>query len=399
MELSRKYLYFIGGSLLIAVAGYFLVPMLFAQTYVSGDQEESPDMVTEQPSAESDTVQSNTEQAVAPAPVTHIATPLAVKGLYMTGWVAGTQTMRNHVISLLDKTEANAVVIDIKDYTGKIAYPVEDPALKAIGSSEKRIPDLRALTTLLHEKGIYVIARIACFQDPYFVKIHPEYAVKTASDPNKVWKDRKGISWLDAGEKPVWEYLAAIARDAHSQGVDEIQFDYIRFPSDGNMKDIYYPASEGKAKVVVLREFFEYLHGEFDGSGIVTSADLFGMTTTNTDDLGIGQNLEDALRNFDYVSPMVYPSHYPKTWSGFSDPEAYPYETIKIAMGRGVERAKAIGVPETKLRPWLQDFGLRVKYGPKEVRAQIQATYDVGLTSWLLWDPKNVFTAGALNAG
>ena len=127
------------------------------------------------------------------------------------------------------------------------------------------------------------------------------------------------------------------------------------------------------------------------------SADLFGLATVSSDDLGIGQNLENALRNFDYVSPMVYPSHFASGWDNFKDPQSHPYDVVKTSMATAVKRASAIGISPLKLRPWLQDFGLFGEtYGPKEVRAQIQATNDVGLSSWMLWDASNVFTSSAL---
>lgn len=378
----------LGILVVLAAVVYFVIPEFFSKAYVSEGTSSASSLIKEEISSQ--------EKVPLLTPVRHHATPDAVKGLYMTSWVAGTQSMRDHILRIAKETEVNTIVFDIKDDTGKVSYPVEDPYLKDIESSERRIPDLRAFTNLLHDQDLYIVGRIAVFQDPYFVSTFPEYAVKKASDTTKVWKDRKGLSWLDAGEEKVWEYVIAIARDAYAQGVDEINFDYIRFPSDGNMQDIYFPKSQGKVKSDVVTSFWEYVNKELHGTGPVISADLFGMTTTNTDDLNIGQLLEPALLNFDYVMPMVYPSHYPKTWNGFSDPELYPYETIQIAMDKAVERARAIGVSETKLRPWLQDFGLRTKYGPKEVRDQIKATYDVGLTSWVLWDPSNKFTEGAL---
>lgn len=329
--------------------------------------------------------------------IIHLPTPDPLKSLYMTSWVAGTKTMRDHVINLLDTTEANAVVVDLKDYTGRISYPVDDPALQAVGSAQNRIPSLTDLTTLLHSKNIYVIGRIACFQDPYFAKLHPEYAVQDASDKSVVWKDKSGLSWLDPGEQPVWDYLIQISNDAYAQGVDEIQFDYTRYPSDGDLANTYYPASEGQDKATVINNFWVYLNQHLHGTGPVMSVDLFGLTTTAKDDMGIGQNLENALRNFDYVSPMVYPSHFGPGTDGFKDPQAHPYDVVKDAMDGAVARAKAIGVSPLKLRPWLQDFGLFGEtYGPTQVREQIQATYDAGLTSWLLWDASNVFTASAL---
>ena len=337
------------------------------------------------------------EEVATTTQITHLPTPKPLKGLYMTSWVAGTNAMRDHVIHLLDTTEANAVVIDLKDYSGNITYPVDDPKLKAVGSVDRRIPSLKNLTTLLHSKGVYVIGRIACFQDPYFVKLHPEYAMKKATDNTVVWTDHKGLTWLDPGEQPVWDYLILVSNDAYAQGVDEIQFDYTRFPSDGDMKNIYYPISEGKDRASVINDFWTYLNTNLHGKGPVMSVDIFGLATSAKDDLGIGQNLENALRNFDYVSPMVYPSHYASGWDDFKDPQAHPYEVVKRAMDDGVSRAQVLNIDSLKLRPWLQDFGLYgEKYGPVEVRDQIKATTDAGLDSWILWDAANVFTAGAL---
>ncbi|TSD03500.1 MAG: Uncharacterized protein Athens071416_181 [Parcubacteria group bacterium Athens0714_16] len=349
---------------------------------------------------------------------THIKTPEQVKALYMTSWVAGTPSIRKKVIDIIDRTEINSVVIDIKDYTGKISFEVEDPILKEVGSSEKRIADVKDFIKILHEKNIYVIGRISVFQDPQFVSKFPELAVKKASD-GSIWKDYKGISWLDAGSKKVWDYVISIGKESYRVGFDELNFDYIRFPSDGNMKDISYPFSEQKiladpnlGKAKIMEDFFRYLSSKFKGTGVTLSADLFGMVTTNSDDLNIGQVLERALPYFDYVAPMVYPSHYPKTFIGLSNPAAYPYEVVKYSMDFAVKRAVAldnVGIATTspmfnkttsqsvkKLRPWLQDFDLGATYTPEMVRKQMQATYDSGLTSWMLWDAANTYTESAL---
>lgn len=330
--------------------------------------------------------------------VTHVETPSQVKAIYMSSWVGGTPSFRDKLVKIMDETEVNAVVIDIKDYTGKISFNLDAAPFNTMGSTENRIPDIKEFIGRLHDKNIYVIGRVSVFQDPHLVKEWPEEAVKTSSDKNVAWKDRKGISWMDAGSEKVWDYSVKLAKESYDVGFDEINFDYIRFPSDGNMKDIYYPHSEGKDKSEVIKSFFEYLHRELQGgdSDIKISADIFGMTTTNTDDLGIGQVLEDALANFDYVAPMVYPSHFPNNWAGLTNPAAEPYDVIFKSMGKAVERAKVMGVDPKKLRPWLQDFDLGADYTAEMVKAQIQATYDVELDSWMLWDPKNIYTKGAL---
>lgn len=330
-----------------------------------------------------------------PFEVTHIKTPESVKAIYMSGWVAGDKRLREKLVEVLDTTEINAVIIDIKDYTGRISFLVDNPELKSFGSGENRIPDIKEFIGRLHDKGIYVIGRISSFQDSYLVKTHPQFAVTDKA--GKLWKDRKGISWLDVGAKPVWDYLALVGDEAYSKGFDELNFDYIRFPSDGNMNDIKYPFSQGKVKSVVLKEFFAFLDKHFHTKNIPISADLFGMTTSNTDDLGIGQILEDALQHFDFVAPMVYPSHYPATFMGFAKPAEKPYEVIKFTMASAVKKAEAVSVSPSKLRPWLQDFSIGgVIYTPEMVRAQIQATYDVGLNSWMLWNASNIYSVSAL---
>ncbi len=342
--------------------------------------------------------------------VAHIKTPEPLKAIYMTSWVAGTRSIREKLVKIIDETEINALVIDIKDYTGQNAL------------TDGRMPDIKEFIESLHEKNVYVIGRIAVFQDPLFVKERPDLAVKRASD-GEVWKDRKGISWLDAAAKEAWERAADLARESYALGFDEINFDYIRFPSDGNMEDIAYPFYDKTTttKPEVLRQFFAYLDKELSDIPLPISADLFGLTTSAKDDLGIGQILEDAAPYFDYIAPMVYPSHFAAGFEGLKNPAANPYEVIKYSMDEAVKKlnppdplpaasATATSSQATttlqvkpkpkynplKLRPWLQDFDLGADYTADMVRAQIQATYDAGLTSWMLWDPSNKYTKEAL---
>lgn len=324
----------------------------------------------------------------------HVKTPKQVRAIYMTDWVAGTTDWKNELIDFIDRTEINAVVINIKDETGGISFAIDHPLINEIDSTENRIADLPALIEQLHAKNIYVIGRVAVFQDPKLVRVKPEIAVKRKSD-GAVWKDRKGIAWIDAGAKEAWEYAAVIGKESYRAGFDEINYDYVRFPSDGNMDDIYFPRSNGRVKHEVMREFFAYIGNEMKKEKIPSSVDIFGMTTTNYDDLNIGQLLEDALPHFDFVAPMVYPSHYPATFIGLANPAEHPYEIIQYTMASAVSRAKLASTSPDKLRPWLQDFDLGADYDATKVRAQIQATYDVGLDSWMMWDPNNRYTRGA----
>lgn len=346
---------------------------------------------------------------------THVETPEAVKGIYITACVAGTPSWRENLKKLIETTELNSVVIDIKDYSGTISFL--DPDFPQENVSGCRVADMKEFVAELHKSNIYVIGRITVFQDPFYTKLHPELAVKKKSDGG-VWKDYKGLSFIDVGAKPYWDYIVNLSKKSYALGFDELNFDYIRYPSDGNMKDTNYTwtpkqfsaeDTTGQAiymtKSEVLRTFFAYLHENLKDTGVKISADLFGMTTTNNDDLGIGQVLEDTLEYFDFVDPMVYPSHYPPTWNGFKNPAEHPYEVIKLSMQGGIDKEEALRVSlgiatstPSKLRPWLQDFDIGANYGIAEVRAQIKATYDIGLTSWLIWDAGNKYTTGAFLA-
>jgi hypothetical protein len=363
----RNWLFIFFLGILIFVLGYFVAPRFFVFKFVV------------------DKVVKNENE------VLHVKTPEAVKAIYMTACIGASKKLRTNLVDLLRETEANSVVIDIKDYSGKISIPLSSD-IKDWEKNSCFVSDIKDFLTSLHKQGVYVIGRITVFQDPYYSKLHPELAVKKKSD-GSVWKDRKGLSFIDVSAKPYWEHIVAISKEAHDLGFDELNFDYIRFPSDGDMEDIAYPWTGKVEKKEALRHFFGYLYKALRSTGVKTSADLFGMTTTNKDDLNIGQYLEFALPYFDFIAPMVYPSHYPPNWNGYKEPESKPYEVVKYSMDKAVLRASSTPL---KLRPWLQDFGLRVRYDEKMVRAQISAVYDSGLTSWMLWSPTNRYTEGAL---
>jgi hypothetical protein len=409
---------FLASSVIIVLAAvsYFLLPIFFSVAYRSDNTKiEAANVVA----AKQQTI-SIVKNGIPEVLVTHVKTPAPLKAIYMTACVASVPSWRTKLMDMVDTTELNAVVIDVKDFSGTISYISTNPKLPATTGTGCRVKDMQKYVAQLHEKSIYVIGRITVFQDPYYTKAHPELAVKRASDGG-VWKDHKGLSFIDVSAKPYWEYIAELARDSYAQGFDEINFDYVRFPSDGNMKDIAYPWTGKMIKSVALENFFAFIEDAVKPSGAVISVDLFGMTTTNYDDLNIGQVLETAMAHFDYVAPMVYPSHYPPHFNGWKDPNKFPYDLIKFVMTRGAQRAEATSTTSftlgstrigtstparytktaynrNKLRPWLQDFQYGGHYGPAEIRAQIKATYDSGLTSWMLWDPGNKYTPAALNA-
>ncbi len=339
--------------------------------------------------------------------VTYVDMPSEVRAIYMTACYGASKVLRNKLVNLIESTELNAIIIDIKDYTGTIAVPTEANILEE-GQSGKgcKIGDIKEFIELLHSKDIFVIGRITVFQDPLYAKHHPELAVHKVSAPTVPWADHKGLQFIDVGAKEYWEYIVALAKESHGKlGFDELNFDYIRYPSDGPMSDVYYSHSgingivSDEQRPLNLEEFFRYLHGELSkpnsrGDKPIISADLFGMTATNYDDLTIGQVLERALPYFDAIAPMVYPSHYPKGFLGLQDPNKDVYRVVNYSMQKAVERMVAAGY-EGKMRPWLQDFDYGGNYGVAEVEAQIKASRDAGVKGgYMLWDPANRYTRG-----
>lgn len=387
------------------------------------------------------------EESVDTRPVvSHVPLPEQVKAIYMTSCVAGTPSFRQDLIDLIDETELNAVMIDIKDYSGTISFPPTHAAWQPAWQEARcGTSQMHALIEELHERDVFVIGRITVFQDPFHAQRNPHLAVKRA-DGNSVWKDYKGLSFIDVAAREYWDHIIELAVDSYNLGFDELNFDYVRYPSDGPMDNISFPhtaASEhGNDKQANLEAFFQYLDERMNDEKLFadvrhtqtgrasstpwTSVDLFGMTTTNYDDLSIGQVIERAAPYFDFVAPMVYPSHYPTGAFGYQNPNHHPYEIVHHAMRRGVERMQASTTPvqgflhdalhttnasgtsiatgvytktvweADKLRTWIQDFDYGGNYDVDEVRAQIQASYDAGVKSWMMWAPSNRYTRAAL---
>ncbi len=348
--------------------------------------------------------------------VTHIPTPVPVKAIYMTQCVVGTPSFRADLVKLVDETELNSIIIDIKDFTGGIAFPApDDPLLKDYRSTKCGAADMKDFVRSLHDKGIYVIGRITVFQDPLQASKYPELAVQKKG--GGVWHDHKGLAFIDVGAKAHWDYIVELSRYSYEEiGFDELNYDYIRFPSDGPMDQAVYSHSValGKSKSGALEEFFKYLNEKVKPMGIVTSADLFGYITVHEDDLGIGQLLERALPHFDYIAPMVYPSHYNSGFAGVknvnSNPYLIVYESMKTAVERTIATTTSVyflgAVPiastspqlyhkpaydKSKMRPWLQAFDYPVPYTPKMVEDQIRANTDSGLDSYFMWDAANKY--------
>lgn len=389
-----------GITLLIVILAVFVVILVSSSTLFSlganGSTEETIDKSKINSLANSVPFLDPAKLSVPEVVVSHRPTPKPLRAIYMLSWIAGNQEARNKTLQRLVGTNINTIVIDVKDTSGKIVVKLDSPTLAKYNSLSSQVSDIVEFVAELHQQGYYVVGHISVFQDDYLTRRRPDLAIIN-SDTGQLWEDKKGMAWLDPSSREVWDYAVAVAKEAYMVGFDEINFDYIRFPSDGEISKMrfpYYDPTE-KTKAEVIEEFFSYLHDQMLDIGVTTSANLFGMTTTSTDDLGIGQILERATPYFDYICPMAYPSHYPINWHGIKKPASNPYTVIKISMDGAVKRMNAQGLPAEKIRPWLQDFNLGATYTTSMVKAEIRAVNDAGLDSWMMWDPTNKYTISA----
>lgn len=320
--------------------------------------------------------------------------PEAVRGVYLTAWSAGSTRKMAKVYELVASTDINSLVIDIRD-AGHMYIKNDIELAKAAGANTIAIRDLKKLVAEVVAKDIYPIARIACFRDIYVPKAVKQRAV--VRPDGSVWKDGGGYTWLDPYNQKNWDYLAQTIDLALDAGFPEIQLDYVRFPSEGKKDQMRFPAKSAypdqTAKPAdVIAAFAKKMADRVREKGAIISADIFGIISSGKSDQGIGQELEQISEPFDVVSPMVYPSHYAKGEYGIANPNASPYAILKKSLADYQKRLKSKDV-----RPWLQDFSLfGVTYGHDQVRAQIKACFEAGYFGFLLWNPKNNYTASAV---
>jgi hypothetical protein len=313
-----------------------------------------------------------------------------IRGVYLTSNTAGLNKSMDNLIAAIKKSSINAFVIDIKDYSGKIAYDSQIELVNQLQTDKNVIKNLPELINKLHQQGIYVIARQTVFQDPELTDKRPDLAVQN-SQTGKPWLDYKGLAWADPTNQEVWQYNLAIAKEAINLGFDEINFDYIRFPSDGPMSQMQFKNLANHTKAETMKNFFEFLHDNLKEEPAYISGDLFGFTTERDDDMNIGQQIEDAILYFDYVCPMVYPSHYPSGHLNFKNPAEHPFEVVSQAIKKGIESINKVPDKRGKIRPWLQAFNLGAKYTSTMIDLQIKAAAENGGYGYLLWNARNVY--------
>jgi hypothetical protein len=375
MKIKRTHVFL---AVFVLLCGFYT--MALAEKKLFPPQQTAPAKVPDKQVAENPKPSTVDESSAKLPP--HL-TPKPVIGAYSTSWIAGTQRI-DKIAQFIKQSGSNSIVIDLKDDTGTISYPSSIPLAKEIGAGSNRVPHLRELVARLKQQNIYVIGRIVVFKDPLLAKKHQELAVLDKN--GGLWRDYKGMIWVDPDSKKVWKYNVDIAKEAIDMGFSEIQFDYVRFLSDGLLRNCVYPYSTGELKEDVIRDFLLYAKKDINAMGVPLSADIFGLVLSIPDDLNIGQKLEKIASAVDYISPMVYPSHYPRGSFGYKDPDSYPYEIISKAMQDANRRLKG---DSKKLRPWIQDFSLGHPYGKEQLRLQIKALQDNGIHDFLLWNPSN----------
>ncbi|MEX1258303.1 MAG: putative glycoside hydrolase [Gemmatimonadota bacterium] len=339
----------------------------------------------------------STDRVLEPAPTADLEAPLHRRGIHVNAWAAGSARRSQELIELARRTELNTLVIDVKDATGYVSYPTSVALAREIGADrDVRVRDVRDLLTRMAEAGLWPVARIVVFKDPLLARARPDHAVQ--GPEGGAWVDGKGDLWVNPWDVRTWDYHVAIAREAVALGFREIQWDYIRFPDRPaeEMASTVYPGANGRARSAAVRGFLLHAREGLEDLGVPVTADVFGVTTTSTRDVGIGQVWESFIDVVDAALPMVYPSHYWEGSFGFQNPNAYPYEIVRRALTDALRRTEPIE-GAGKIVPWLQAFTLGAPpYGPERVRAQIQAVYDVGLHEWMLWNPASVYAEAAL---
>jgi hypothetical protein len=327
-------------------------------------------------------------------PVEIKLSPLAPRALYLSFYGVGSKALRGPAVKLIDETELNALVIDVKGDRGMIPYRSSVALAAEIGAQKIiTVRDAEGLFASFKEKGIYTIARIVVFKDDLLAAARPELAVKTPA--GEIWRDRENLAWVDPFRREVWDYNIRIAEEAARLGFDEIQFDYVRFP-DSRSPCFSQPSTE-ESRVKAITGFLQEAQARLSPYNVFTGADIFGYVCWNTGDTDIGQKLEAMASAVDYLCPMLYPSGFQFGIPGYRNPVQRPHEIVYLSLKKAQERT---GIAAVRFRPWLQSFRDyafdRRPFNGKEIHDQISAADKFGSQGWMLWNPANVYTAEAL---
>lgn len=318
--------------------------------------------------------------------IRQVPPPEPLRGIHLSGWVAGTPSKRDPLLKWARATGYNAVAIELKSEDGRLSWPSDIPMAREIGSNARKVKDLRETVQMLHDLGFWVIGRVVCFNDPVLYDARPDLRVPGLEGTR--------FRFVNPLEPTVRRYNLDIALAGAAAGIDEIQFDYIRWAEKrvpGFTLD-----TTVEFRTAAINSFLEQAVQEIKPLGVYVSADVFGLTTSVNmgDDMHIGQDYAQIAGIVDYVSAMAYPSHYANGTYGIAVPDREPYLTVKKSLEKAIERTP--GVELIKHRPWIQDFQYPaagyMPYNKAEVEGQMRALAELGIHSFLVWDPKNNYT-------
>ncbi|WJH36579.1 putative glycoside hydrolase [Paenibacillus sp. CC-CFT747] len=368
---------------------------------VQAPPTEAPSTVPEQPAAPRPPAAATARPTAAATAPSGKADPQPgaprVKGIYITASNAGGSKM-DSLIRLLDETELNAVVIDLKNDYGFLTFNPLGAEARKWGSPRLLIPDLPGLMRKLADHNIYPIARIVVFKDTLLARKNPAFSFRNAD--GTLWQNGRGDSFVNPYDRQVWEYNVAVAKEAARLGFKEIQFDYVRFAEgfENRAGSLDY-TKDSRSRTQAVTGFVQYAREQLHPLGVRVSVDIFGYAASVPAAEGIGQDFGLLSRQVDVISPMIYPSHYSEGWYGAAVPDAAPYQVIEGASRDTLKKLRPLGSDKPVVRPWLQDFTAgwvpgHIAYGKKEIEDQIRALKDNGIVEFLLWNASNAYTGG-----
>jgi hypothetical protein len=319
------------------------------------------------------------------------ARPKEVRGVHVTMALAALPGKIDQYLAMR-RQGLNTLEVDVKDESGQVAFKSPSvPLARRIGAAQSYY-DPYELARKVHAKHVYLIGRVVVFQDPVLSERMKSYAIKNPD--GSVWHNAIGLGWTNMYDTRVWKYVTDVGLAAAKAGFDEIQFDYVRFPSDGDVSIIRYPHKVTEQKGATIGRFAKYASGRLHHAGVRVGADLFGLAAHGN--LGIGQVPRKIARYVDTISPMAYPSHYTPGEYNITNPDASPgpvvFNTLKD-FHRSLRGRKAV------LVPWLQDFSLGRTYTFADVKAQVDAARNMSAAGFLLWNPEGNYTTAALRPG
>jgi hypothetical protein len=327
-------------------------------------------------------------RAAAPATATarERKVPDEIRGVHVS---MGLASLPGKIAEYLALPGLNALELDVKDENGRVGFvPSSVPLARSTGAAATYY-NAKRVARQVHARGDYLIGRIVTFEDPVLSEKRPDLAIRTSS--GSIWRNNAGLGWTNPYDRRVWRYNVDLAVAAVRAGFDEIQFDYVRFPSDGDLSLIRYPGKHAQPMRWTIPAFVQYAGKRLHPLGARVSVDVFGLSATR--DLGIGQLPRRVSQYADAVYPMVYPSHYSAGEYGLADPNAAPGEIVTRSLQ---DFARALEGRKTRVTPWLQDFSLGRTYTLEDVLSQVAAARGQHTGGFLLWNPEGLYTTSVL---